>query len=130
MPPKIIEWMIHRSITLLITSVAREVFFCPKKIEEIVAPPTAINVQNATTRFINGNVIANPEIAITPTPRPIKMLSIILYRDTATLATTAGTEYSISSFDIDWLPNSIGDDFGFAKDCIVKYLCYKVNMNK
>ena len=93
MPPNTIECIMHRVITLFTTSVALEVFFCPRNIEEMVAPPTAINVQKAITRFISGNVIASPEIAITPTPRPMNMLSIILYKDVATLAIIAGTEY-------------------------------------
>jgi hypothetical protein len=60
------------------------------------------------TRFIKGNVIASPEIANGPTPCPINMLSIILYREVATLAIIAGTEYCINNFPIDSVPNVIG----------------------
>ena len=38
------------------------------KMELIVAPPTAISVTNAMTRFISGKVMARPAIAIGPTP--------------------------------------------------------------
>ena len=48
------------------------------KIDEIVAPPTAMRVQKAMTRFISGKVMARPEMAMAPTPRPMKMLSMIL----------------------------------------------------
>lgn len=56
------------------------------------APPIPISVQNAIIRFISGKVIANPEIAIAPTPRPINMLSTMLYRDIAVIAIIDGTE--------------------------------------
>jgi hypothetical protein len=61
--------------------------------ELIVAPPVAMRVQNAITKFISGKVMAKPEIAIGPTPCPMNILSIILYKDVATLAIIAGTEY-------------------------------------
>lgn len=77
-PPKAIAWMRQNVITLLTTSVARDTFFCPRKMELMVAPPAAISVQKAITRFINGNVMASPAMAIGPTPRPMNMLSTML----------------------------------------------------
>ena len=54
------------------------VSFCPKRIDESVAPPTPTSVQKAISRFISGKVMANPEMASAPTPCPIKILSIML----------------------------------------------------
>jgi hypothetical protein len=45
--------------------------------EETVEAPDEINVQNAIRRFIKGNVMANPDSAIAPTPCPIKILSMM-----------------------------------------------------
>ncbi len=107
-PPNTAEFIRHRTITLFTTSVARGIFFCPMNMEVIVAPPAAMSVQKATTRFIIGNVIANPAIAIGPTPLPMKMLSMILYNEVATLAMIAGTEYCTNSLLIDLDPSDIG----------------------
>ena len=76
--------------------------------DEIVAPPAAISVQNAITRFISGKVMASPAIAMGPTPRPMKILSTMLYTDTATLAMIAGMEYSISNLPIGSVPRLVG----------------------
>lgn len=57
--------------------------------------------------------MARPAIAIAPTPRPIKMLSTILYNDVATLAIIAGTEYCTNSLPMGFVPNVIGDE-----DCV------------
>ncbi len=84
-------------------------FFCPRKMDDIVAPPTAISVQNAITRFISGNEIASPAIAMAPTPLPMNMLSTILYKEVATLAMIAGTEYCTSSLPMGLEPRVIGD---------------------
>ena len=78
MPPNTTELIRHSINVLPNTSVAPSISFCPKRIEEIVAPPAEISTQKATTRFISGNVMAKPEIAIAPTPCPIKILSIML----------------------------------------------------
>jgi len=67
-PPKQTALIIHIIKTLCTTSVARTLSFWPKKIELIVAPPIPTNVQKATTKFINGKVIAKPAIANAPTP--------------------------------------------------------------
>lgn len=112
-PPNRKECIRHKTKTLFTTSVALVIFFCPRKIEEIVAPPTAIRVQNAITRFISGKVMASPAIAIAPTPRPIKMLSTILYNEVATLAMIAGTEYCTNNLPMGFVPNVIGDE-----DCV------------
>ena len=56
--------------------------------------------------------MASPAIAMAPTPRPMKILSMILYRLVATLAMMAGTEYCISRCDMELVPSSIGDDAG------------------
>ena len=48
------------------------------KMDDIVAPPTAMRVQKAITRFISGKVMASPDMAMAPTPRPMNMLSMIL----------------------------------------------------
>ncbi len=70
--------MTHIIVTLPTTAAAFSVFFCPRNIEDMVAPPTATSTQNATTRFISGKVIAKPVMAIEPTPLPMNMLSTIL----------------------------------------------------
>ena len=61
-------------------------------------------MQKPTTRFINGKVMARPEIAIGPTPRPMKILSTILYKDVATAAIIAGTEYCTSNLPMVFVP--------------------------
>ncbi len=80
--------------------------------ELIVAPPTAINVQNPITRFISGNVMARPDMAKGPTPWPMKMLSTILYSDVATDAMIAGSEYCTSRRPTELVPSDVGDDDG------------------
>ncbi len=54
--------------------------------------------------------MASPAIAIGPTPLPMKMLSIMLYKDVATLAMIAGTEYCVSNFPIARCPKSSVDE--------------------
>ncbi len=103
-------WIRQNTVTLPTTCDAFSGAFCPRNIDEIVAPPTATSTQNATTRFISGKVMARPVIAIAPTPRPIKTLSMMLYRDVARLAIMAGNEYCTSSRPIGRLPSSLGDD--------------------
>lgn len=66
--PNTAAWMRQSAITVFTTSVARMRLRCPRNIELIVAPPTAISVQKPITKFINGNVMARPEIANGPTP--------------------------------------------------------------
>lgn len=68
--------------------------------------PTPIAAPKAAERFINGNVIANPDIAIAPTPCPMKMESTILYSDDAVIAMIAGIAYCMSSFPTGFVPNS------------------------
>lgn len=90
---------------------AREAFSmlrCPRNIDEIVAPPTAISTQNATTRFISGKVMARPVIAIAPTPLPMNILSMILYSDVARLAIIAGSEYWSRSCPMVAVPSMFG----------------------
>ena len=99
------------STTFPTTSPALSIFFCPRKIDETVAPPTAISTQNATTRFIKGKVMARPVIAIAPTPLPIKILSTMLYNEVARLAIIAGREYCTSNLPILLVPRLLGDVF-------------------
>ncbi len=54
--------------TLPSTSVAPCRSFCPNRMEDMVAPPTPTNVQNAMMRFINGKEMAKPDMASAPTP--------------------------------------------------------------
>ena len=65
----------------------------PKLIEVSVVPPIPMSVLNAMIQFIIGKVTARPEIANAPTPFPIKMLSIRLYRETTAILIMAGIEY-------------------------------------
>lgn len=65
---------------------------------------------------MSGNVMASPAMAIAPTPRPMKMLSMMLYSDVATLAIIAGTEYCANKRGMERSPNSIGDVFGCGCD--------------
>ena len=109
-PPNTIEWIRQNVITLLTTSVALPTFFCPRKMEEIVAPPAAISVQKAITRFISGSVMASPAIAMGPTPLPMNILSTMLYTLTATLAMMAGMEYCTRSLPIGSVPSVVGSD--------------------
>jgi len=74
----------------------------------MVAPPVPINVQNAIKRFINGKLIANPEIARGPTPCPINTLSIILYREVSVIPIIAGMEYCRRSLPIFSVPSIWG----------------------
>lgn len=90
--PIIAPTMIDRAVVLDNTSDALPYSFCPKNMEIMDAPPIPIKVQNAIIKFIKGKVIANPDIAIAPTPRPINMLSTMLYRDIAVMAIIVGME--------------------------------------
>ncbi len=63
------------------------------RIESNVAAPAPTSEPNAAARFINGNVMANPEIASAPTPCPIKILSVIWYSEDAVMAIIAGMAY-------------------------------------
>ena len=60
----------------------------------------------ALVKFIKGNVMASPEMAIAPTPWPMKILSTILYNDAAVIAIMAGMAYCISSLPTGLVPNS------------------------
>ena len=55
---------------------------------------------------MKGNVKAKPEMAIGPTPWPIKMLSTMLYSEEAVMATMAGSEYCKSNRPTGLVPNS------------------------
>ena len=66
--------------------------------ELMEAPPTPTSITRAKVRFMTGKVIARPEIARGPTPCPMKMLSMMLYREKTTIAAMAGMEYRRSSF--------------------------------
>lgn len=82
----------------------------------MAAPPAAISVTKAMIKFISGNVMASPDMAIALTPCPMNMESIILYRDVTTLAMIAGTEYCISNRLTDAVPSVSGDESCVA-DC-------------
>jgi hypothetical protein len=56
---------------------------------------------------MNGNVIANPEMAKGPTPWPMKILSTILYKEEAVMAMMAGIAYCVSNLPIGCVPNSV-----------------------
>ena len=68
-----------------------------------------------TTRFISGKVMASPDMAIGPTPRPIKIESTILYSDVTSAATMAGREYWTNSVPMGFVPRSLGDDTGLVR---------------
>jgi hypothetical protein len=55
---------------------------------------------------MKGKVIANPEIANGPTPCPIKILSIILYKDDAVIAMMAGVAYLFNNLPTLSVPSS------------------------
>ncbi len=57
---------------------AHRMSFIPSTIEMRVEAPTPTSVPIAATMFINGNVRASPEMAIGPTPCPMKMRSTML----------------------------------------------------
>ena len=82
--------------------------FCPRRIDEIVAPPTPTRVQNAISRFISGKVMASPEMASAPTPCPIKILSMILYNEVSVIPMMAGMEYCKSNLPIGAFPKTCG----------------------
>ena len=50
--------------------------------------------------------MAKPEIAIAPTPCPMKILSTILYKEAAVMAMMAGMAYCISSCPTGFVPSS------------------------
>ena len=79
--------------TLCNTSVAFSYCFRPRLIEVNVVPPIPTSVLNAIIPFIIGKVTASPEIANAPTPLPMKMLSVRLYKDTTAILIMAGMEY-------------------------------------
>ena len=72
-----------------------------------VAAPTPTSDPNAAARFISGKVSASPEMAIGPTPSPMKMLSTMLYSEEAVMAIMAGTEYWTSNLRIRSVPSSV-----------------------
>ena len=70
-----------------------------------VEAPTPTAAPKAADKFIRGKVIAKPDIAIGPTPCPMKMLSTMLYSDEAVMAMMAGMAYCISSSPIGRVPS-------------------------
>ena len=60
----------------------------------------------AVARFMNGKVMANPEMARGPTILPMKILSIILYSEAAVIATIAGMAYCASNLPMGLVPSS------------------------
>lgn len=64
---------------------------CPKRIEANDEPPTPTIAPNAAVMLIMGIQIPSAVIANGPTPCPIKILSVMLYRAEVTVATIAGT---------------------------------------
>ena len=71
-----------------------------------VEAPTPTMAPMAAPKFMNGKVIANPEIAKGPTPCPMKMLSTMLYSDDAVIAMMAGVAYFFSSLPTSSVPNN------------------------
>ena len=116
-------------VTLLTVSVALSTLFCPRKIEEMVEPPAAMSTQKATTRFISGKVMARPEIAIGPTPRPMKMESTILYSEVTSAAMMAGREYCTNSFPIGLVPRADAEVWGLGSDASI-CICRLLNEKK
>ena len=68
MLPKRIEFIRQSVSVVAAISLAPFRSCCPKRMDEMVAPPADTNVQNATTRFISGKVMARPAIPMAPTP--------------------------------------------------------------
>jgi hypothetical protein len=79
-------------------------------------------VPKAKERFIKGNVKAKPEMANGPTPCPIKILSIILYKEAAVVPMIAGIEYFRSNDNID----SVSKRFILLLICTQLFLQAKV----
>ena len=89
-----------------------------------VDAPTPTAAPNAAERFIKGNVKASPEMAIAPTPCPIKMLSTMLYSEDAVMATMAGSEYCSNSRPTGFVPSSrVACRFSFSILLRVQMLC-------
>ena len=72
-----------------------------------VDAPTPTIAPNAAPKFMNGKVMASPEMAKGPTPCPMKMLSTILYKEEAVIAMMAGVAYCISNLPMGCVPNSV-----------------------
>ena len=71
-----------------------------------VEAPTPTAAPKAAARFIKGNVNANPEMAMAPTPCPMKMLSTMLYSEEAVMAMMAGKAYCMSRGPTGFVPSS------------------------
>jgi hypothetical protein len=72
-----------------------------------VEAPTPTMAPKAAPKFMNGKVIAKPEMANGPTPCPMKILSTILYKEEAVIAMMAGMAYCINSLPMGWVPSSV-----------------------
>ena len=71
-----------------------------------VDAPTPTIAPMAAPKFMNGKVMAQPDIAKGPTPCPMKMLSIILYNDDAVIAMIAGVAYFFNNLPTSSVPNN------------------------
>lgn len=113
-PPKSTA-LIKQSINVLFrTLVADSGSRCPKRMDDMVDPPAETKTPKAVTKFMKGNVMASPEMAIAPTPCPMKILSMMLYREVSVMPIMAGMEYWISNFPKGALPNMDGLFVGIA----------------
>ncbi len=77
--------------------------------ETTAEAPTPTSEPKAAAKLMKGKVTAKPAIPKEPTPWPIKMLSIIFYRDAAVMATIAGMAYRISNLRMFSDPKVKGD---------------------
>lgn len=98
----------HRMVTLPRMSSAPCTSFCPRRMDESVAPPTPTSVLKAISRFISGKLMARAVMARAPTPWPMKILSMMLYNEVSVMPMMAGMEYCHSSFPIGASPSTCG----------------------
>jgi hypothetical protein len=67
---------------------------------------TPMAAPTAPLRFMKGNVMASPEMAVALTPCPMNIESAMLYNDEAVMAIMAGVAYCTSSLPTGFVPNS------------------------
>ena len=91
MAVKRMPMMTFRLMVLPRTCCAVSYFPCPKRTLMTVLAPTPTIAPSAVDRFMNGLATAIPLMAMSPTPCPTKMLSMILYVEAAAMAMMAGT---------------------------------------
>jgi hypothetical protein len=88
------------------TRSAMSISFLPMAMETLTPAPMPMSIPKATTMIMMGNTTERPERASAPTPRPIKILSTILYRELAKTPIKAGQKNLHINFPIGCSSNS------------------------